>query len=215
MGGLSEQGCSKLVDDSYPNSDAQMCMRALDGAKYFSQIDLNNAYHQVALHPDSQHYTAFVTPTGRHMKYQCVPFGMKMSDAAFLRVLDLVTAGLKYKDFVSFVDDIIVFGKSVSQHNKRLNRLLKRFSESNVTISAKKCAFGTKGITFLGYDISAEGIRLSLALVNKIDDIPVSTTVTDIRALLGTIQYVRKHIPNLGHLVTPIVQLLRKDAKVK
>lgn len=55
---------AKTRRDAFPLPRIDECFDALHGAKFFSTIDLASGYHQMAVHKDDQHKTAFTTPFG-------------------------------------------------------------------------------------------------------------------------------------------------------
>ena len=104
-----------LQADSYPVPDLQMCLRTVRNAKYITKLDMNDSFHQIPLSPESIKYTAFVTPSGRFFEYKYVPYGLRVSTAAFQRALDLATCGLKYNELACFVDDLLIPGNTWSK----------------------------------------------------------------------------------------------------
>jgi len=77
---------------------------------------LNDSFHQIPLTEESQKYTAFTTPSGQFYEYKYVPYGTRVSTAAFQRALDLAMSGLKYNDLACYVDDLIIPGESFDIH---------------------------------------------------------------------------------------------------
>ena len=86
----------------------------LGKAKYLSKIDLTKGFWQIPLTERSQEASAFVTPFG-HYKFTVMPFGMVNSSATFVRLMKMVLA--KCEEFAdSFIDDVIIFSETWSDH---------------------------------------------------------------------------------------------------
>ena len=81
----------------------------LNGAKYFTTLDLRARYHHIPLDISSILRTAFNSPF-RKYEYIKVPFGLAQAPAYFQ---ELMTGILKDLNFViAYLDDIIIFSKT-------------------------------------------------------------------------------------------------------
>ena len=109
-----------------------------------------------------------------------------------------------------YQDGIIVYGRSVAEHDKCLFEVLQKLQEKGVTLNRKKCVFGVDEIEFLGYRISAEGIRPDPGKVEALKQMSPPTDVAGVRRFLGMAQQMSKFIPNYGEIVVPISELLKK-----
>ena len=88
---------------------------ALDGACYFSTSDLASGYRQVELNPKDKEKTAFVSPFGFY-QFQVMPFGLCNAPATFQWLMERVLAGLQWSSCLVYLDDIIVYSRSVEEH---------------------------------------------------------------------------------------------------
>ena len=94
----------------------------LNGAKYFSTLDLRAGYHHIPLDKSLVPKTALNSPFG---KYECVkvPFGLAQAPAYFQ---ELMTGILKDFNFaITYVDDIIIFSKTAEEHLSHIKRFLR------------------------------------------------------------------------------------------
>ena len=82
---------AKTIGDAYPLPRIQESFDALVGAQFFSTLDLASGYHQIAMRPDDQHRTAFVTPMGL-FEYTRMPMGLSSAPATFQRLMQPATA---------------------------------------------------------------------------------------------------------------------------
>ena len=108
---------SCTILDQYPILSVDELFRKVRNARVFSQIDLKSAYHQLDLHPDSRHLSAFITHVGL-FQYKKIPFGLVNALAAFTRILQWILQPC-HNIFVYF-DDILVFGSSKADHDQCL-----------------------------------------------------------------------------------------------
>lgn len=84
--------------------------------------------------------------------------------------------------------------------------------KNGLTINLEKCSFFKDRVTFLGYDISEEGVRPSVRKLDAIKDYPTPKTIHQVRQFLGLINYFRKFIRNCALICKPLTNLLKKDA---
>jgi len=113
-----------LNGTEYPLPKIEHLYAKIAGAKYFSKIDLKDAYQQLIellLDNDSQRFTTINTIKSL-FKYTRVPFGLKSSAGEFQRAIESITS--KVKGVKVFIDDIIVSRSTIAEHNSRLNKLL-------------------------------------------------------------------------------------------
>ena len=201
--------CSNQINIRYP--DIQMCLRTVRNAKYITKLDLNDSFHQIPLSAESTKYTAFVTPSGRFYEYMFVPYGTKVSTAAFTRAIDLATMGMKYVDLASFIDDLVIPGETFEIHMNRLSKILEKLNDFGFTLKTKKCNFAMDKVVFLGYVVSEKTIEPAPSLIEAIDKLRAPTNITEVRSILGLLSYTRKCIEKFSLNVEPIIKLTRKN----
>jgi hypothetical protein len=91
----------------------------LQGNEFFSSLDLNAYYWQIPMVEDDKEKTAFVTSEGLYV-FNVMPFGLTNAPATSQRLMDAVFAGLKWKNLLVYLDDIIVFASSFEDHVRDL-----------------------------------------------------------------------------------------------
>ena len=103
----------------------------LNGATIFSKLDMNEAYHQITLHPDSRHLTTFYG-TRTRLRYKRLNFGTISAQDIFDKAMDDAIVGLD--GVIHIRDDFVIFGAN-AEHDSRLIRFLKRIEENGLTLS--------------------------------------------------------------------------------
>ena len=109
------------------------------------------------------------------------------------------------------MDDVIVFGKTFDEHLSRLAEVLERFRSAGLKLKPEKCQFFQKEVKFLGYLLSADGVKPHPDNIQKIQDWPVPQTQTDVRAILGMGNCYRCFIRGYSEKVAPLVELTKQD----
>jgi hypothetical protein len=111
--------------DAYPLPRIDVCLDAMAKAKWFSTFDLRSSYHQVNVNPQDMDKTAFICPRGM-FRFRTMPFGLCNAGASFQRLMDIVMSGLHPELCLVYLDDIIVFSETISEHLQRLRLILTR-----------------------------------------------------------------------------------------
>ena len=111
--------------DAQPLPRTDDTLDTLGQACFFSTLDLASGYWQIQVDPKDQEKTAFVTPFGLYQLH-VMPFGLSDAPATFQRLMEHVLSGLHWSICLVYLDDIIVFGKSVAEHLEQLREVLTR-----------------------------------------------------------------------------------------
>nr|VZI42587.1 unnamed protein product [Spirometra erinaceieuropaei] len=128
------------VRDSFPLPRLDDTLDALGNAASFSTLDLKSGYWQVEIHPDDRHKTAFTVPQGLY-EFQTLPFGLCNAAATFQRLMYRVLQPLVPDKCLIYLDDIIVFGRSIDEHNHNLLAVLEALRSAGLTLNPTKCLF--------------------------------------------------------------------------
>jgi len=157
----------EIQDEKWPLGSISEILDSLGGAMYFSTLDLAQGYYQVELAVASRPCTAFTTDRGQYQMTR-LPMGLKISPSAFSRLMTIAMSGLNYVSCFVYLDDLIVFGNNLTNHNKNLIKILQRLREVNLKINPNKCQFMRKEVLYLGHTITAEQSRLFIQIERKL-----------------------------------------------
>lgn len=106
----------------------------------------------------------------------------------------------------SFIDDIIVWGCTKDEHDRRLECLLKRAQEIGIRFNREKCMFGVNEITYLGHKFDKNGMRADDEKMKAITEMPYPSDRKSLERFLGMVNYLSKFIP---HYYSECVNVLR------
>lgn len=110
-----------------------------------------------------------------------------------------------------YIDDVVVYAPTKELHDARLRKVLERFRKYTVRLNKEKCKFGVTEIVFIGYRLSADGIRPKHDKVEAVKQFRVPKTTDEVHSFLGLVNFVGKFIPNLSTINEPLRRLLKKD----
>ena len=182
----------------------------LNGAKYFSKLDLAQAYHQLPLAEESRYITAFSTHVGLY-RYKRLAYGVNASAEIFQHALQQNLQGIK--GVRNIADDIIVYGSTRNEHDTALKECLHRLQQKGLTLNAKKCKFLQPTLEFFGQIFSADGTRPDPKRIEDFQNAAQPTNAQEVRSLLGMSNYSSKYIHDYATLTAPLRELTKKNAR--
>ena len=163
----------------YPLPVIDDIFTTLNGGVLFTQIDLAEAYLQIEDDDESKKLLTINTHKGLY-RFNRLPFGVKSAPGIFQQLIETVLAGLE--DTVAYIDDIIVTGRTASEHFKNLEAVLHRLNDFGLHIRPDKCNFMQEQLKYLGYIVSKESRRPDPARINAILRMPTPKNVADLRS---------------------------------
>ena len=131
-------GLTKLDEFPLPRIDDTLDL--LSGARYFTTLDLASGYWQVAMEESSKEKTAFTTYSGLY-QFKKMPFGLVNAPATFQRLMEVVLSGLARTVCLVYLDNILVIGKTLEEHNVNLGRVLERMRVPDYDFSRRSATF--------------------------------------------------------------------------
>ena len=205
---------SITVKNRYPLPLITELFDRLQGAKYFTKLDLRGAYNLIRIREGDEWKTAFNTRDG-HFEYLVMPFGLCNAPAVFQEFVNDIFRDLLYTCVVVYLDDILIFSTNLDQHRAHVRLVLSRLRKNCLYAKFEKCLFDRTSLPFLGYIISAKGLQMDPAKLSAILDWPRPSGLKAIQRFLGFVNYYRQFIPHYSTLVAPIVALTKKGANPK
>lgn len=182
------------------------------GASFFTKLDASQGFWQLKLDESSTKYCTFNTPFGRYC-FLRLPFGIISASEIFHRAMEHIIEGL---DGVrAYVDDIIVWGSTLQEHNERLKKVLERIHKYGLKLNKSKCEFGVQEVVFLGDKLSAQGVQADQEKIRAIQDMPRPTDKTGVLRIMGMVNFIGTFIPNLSAKTSCIRELLHKENELK
>lgn len=194
----------------HPIKTLEDVLSELSGAKYFTKLDARSAYWALHLDQKSSYLTCFNTVHGRY-RYLRLAMGLKNSMDLFQRKIDEIFQGLT--GVIAIVDDIIVYGRTRSEHDANLRACLQRSLEKGIRINEEKMEVGVQEIGYFGHILSADGLKPDPAKISAVKDMPAPENKSELQTVLGMVNYLSKFAPNLAKVTEPLRKLLNKDVE--
>jgi hypothetical protein len=126
-----------------------------------------------------------------------------------------VLLGLKDKECLVYLDDILIFSSNMQDHVRRLNLVFDRIRDADFKLNLSKCTFAAPEVIYLGHRVSVNGITPDETKTTETRNFPAPRTLTEVRAFLGLAGYYRAFIQDFAAISRPLTLLTRKDVPFK
>ena len=189
---------------NYPIPPIESILDELSGARYFSKIDLKNAYCQIELDKESSNLTTFITERGL-LRHKRLIYGLNCASEDFRKPIERAFSGLDGVKNIS--DDTITFSKTKEEHLNRLEALFNQTRKVGLKFNSEKCCFLMTEIKFFGLIVGKNG--------SKVDALKSSrspTSLSELKSFLGLATFCSRFIPNISTLTGPLRNLLQNNA---
>lgn len=208
----------QTVKDAYALPNLEETFSALNGSKWFTVLDLKSGYYQIEVAEVDKPKTAFVCPLG-FWEFNRMPQGVTNAPSTFQRLMERCMGDINLKEVLVFLDDLIVFSKTLEEHERRLLQVLTRLKEYGLKLSPEKCRFFQTSVRYLGHIVSERGVETDPEKIEAIKTWPCPRNLKELRSFLGFSGYYRRFIKDYSQIVKPLNDLtsgyppLRKGCK--
>ncbi len=179
----------------------------LQGASFFTKLELCNTYHLVCIREGDEWKTAFNTPRG-HFEYLVMPFGLSNAPAVFQALVNDVLRDIVDQFIHVYLDDILIFSSSFQEHIQCVRRVLQRLLENGLFVKVEKCVFHAQLVPFWGFIVSSEGVHMDPDKIQAVVDWPTLDARKALQRFLGFANFYRRFIHNYSLLVAPLTALI-------
>ena len=199
--------------DAYPLPRIEDNLDTLQGAVYYSTLDLISGFWQVEVAPEHRDKTAFSVGGGGLYRFLTMPFGLCNAPATFQRLMEHVLKGLQWEIAVLYIDDVIVFADTFGEHLHRLGLVLDRLRQAGLKLKPEKCELFRLRVEFLGHIVSTQGVEVDPSKIDKVLEWPEPRNLTELRSFVGLCAYYRRFVPDFSTICKPLYVLTQKGQR--
>ena len=199
-----------LLREYHPIVTVEDVITRTHGSTYFTVLDANQGFFQIKLDDESALLTSFNTPFGRYF-YKRLPMGISSAPEIYQRAMTELFSGISGVEIV--MDDILVHGPTLEQHNATLNAVLQRCRDKNLKLNKAKIKLAQREVEYVGQVLTPDGVKVSKDKIKAVVEMPRPTEINHVHTLLGMVNYTMKFIPDLSIITEPLRQLIKESSQ--
>ncbi|XP_062556966.1 uncharacterized protein K02A2.6-like [Armigeres subalbatus] len=175
----------------------------LDGARYFSKLDLSNAYYHLELCKESRDLTTFLTENGMY-RFTRLMFGVNCAPEIFQREMCRLLEGID--NIVIYIDDVLIFADKLEKLKATTGEVLKILRANNLTLNEAKCEFEKEFVIFLGHGLDKDGFHVDDAKVKSIRRFRPPSSISELKSFLGLASFISPYIKDFANISSTLWQ---------
>src|SRR5947207_6245325 len=198
------------VKDWYPLPHIPTILNHLARAKYYSKIDLMDAYFQIRVEPEDEKHTAFKTPDEQMYNSRVMQQGDCNSSSTFMQIINYILQAFLGIFIFVYLDNIFIYFDTLEDHIDHIKQVCLKLYEYQLYASAKKSQFFADKLKILGHYINNQGIYADSLKIEKIINWPTSISRKKVERFNTTVNYLSQYYNNLASCMTLLTSLMGK-----
>jgi len=196
--------------DRHPLPLISEALDRLSGARCFTNLDINDAYHKFRIREGDEWKTIFSTKLGTY-EYLVMPFGLCNAAAASQRWINEVL--IEHIDIccIVYLDDVLIYSNTLLQHRKDVSNILEAIQKSGIKVKLSKCEFHQNETEHLGFIIGQEGVKTDPVKTQAIWDWTAPEKIKEIQCFLGFCNFHRQFIEGFSRTARPLYAKTKKE----
>jgi transposase InsO family protein len=198
------------IKNRYPLPNISELRDRLSHAKIFTALDLRGAYNLIRMKEGEEWKTAFRTRYG-HYEYTVMPFGLTNAPATCQALINNVLREHLDIFVVAYLDDILIYSRNEKEHTEHVRTVLRLLQQHDLLVDPDKCKWHQEELEFLGCIVGKNGVKMSPKKIEVVKNWPTPTTVKEVQAFLGFVNFNRQFIQNFSKIAIPLTELTKKE----
>jgi hypothetical protein len=194
------RGINKVtIPNRYPLPLMQELQDRVQGAQWFTKMDLKSGFHLIRIREGDEWKTAFRTRYGLY-EYTIMPFGLTNAPSTFQDMMNHIFRDMIDLGLLAYMDDLLIYADTVEKHDEIVQEVLRRLTKNRLAISPEKCVWRTQEVEFLGYLIGRNGIKMSPDKVEAVLEWKSPSSLVETQSFLGFANFYRQFIQDYSQV---------------
>ena len=129
--------------------------------------------------------------------------------------MDIAFHGLIGRSVVVYLDDVTIFSKKREEHSFHLKQIFERCRKYGISLNPRKCVFAVIERKLLGHVVSKKDISIDPKTIKAIEQIPLPHNKKGMQSFMGTINFVRRFVPDFAQIVKPLQKMVKQSVQFK
>ncbi|GJR68890.1 reverse transcriptase domain-containing protein [Tanacetum coccineum] len=198
--------------DGYPLSEIDWKVESLCGYPFKCFPDAYKACNQIKMAKEDEEKTAFITSQGIYC-YTKMSFGLKNAGATYQHLVDKAFQKQIGRNLEVYVDDLVIKSRTEQEVIIDIEETFKTLKDINMKLNPKKCTFGMREGTFLGYKVNADGLHVCPDKVEVVLSLPSPKCLKDVQRLNGKLARLNRFLSKSAEKSLPFFKTLKKCTK--
>src|ERR1700738_290903 len=139
-----------------------------------------------------------------------MPFGLCNGPGTFQHFTNDTFRDYLDKFLTIYLDDLLIYSKTLKEHKVHVCKVLERLREAWLYVKLQKYQFHVQEVTFLGYKVSHDEIRMNSAKIEAITSWPAPQSVHDVQVFFSLANFYQQFIKHYSRILLLITTLLKK-----
>lgn len=202
------------IKNRYPLPLIRETLMQLQNAKYFTTLDIRDAYNMIRIAEGDEWKTAFRTRWGL-FETLVMPFGLTNAPADFQHFVNDVLRPFLDRFCTAYLDDVLIYSETLEDHRNHVRQILDKLRSAGLFVKPEKCKFHQSSVEYLGLVITTKGLQMDPKKVEAVQQWPTPTKLKDVQAFLGFANFYRRFIKDYSKVAKALTQLTKKDVPFK
>jgi len=198
--------------DRYPLPLIGEALDRLQTAKYYTKLDIKDAYHNVRIKEGDEWKTTFTTKYGIY-EYLVMPFGLTNAPAAVQRWINRTLQSYIDICCIVYLDNVLIYSDSLEQHQKDVAAIIRALRNQGIKLKPSKCEVHQREMESLGFIINNEGVKVDPIKTAAIWDWKPPTNKKGIQEFMGFCNFYRRFIEGFSRTAKSLYDRTKKNVK--
>ncbi len=185
-------------------------LACIQDSKYLTRLNIIVVFNKLRMHSSSEDLTIFIISFDFY-KYHMMSFKLINDLTFYQHYINDVLFDYLHQFCQIYLNDIIIYSKTLKKHKKHVRLVLHRLREINLQMNINKCKFHVQEISFLKLLLFIEKLKMNFWKIQAVVEWFTSTNLTQMQFFVNFCNFYQRFIKNFSKIVHSLIQLTQKE----